>query len=573
MSLKRFFWSSQKRTLIFLLCTICILSQCSENKEESAGSSFLREITDEVHLDFLHDPAVDGSYYMPESIGSGGAFLDYDNDGDLDIYLVNCASHNSRKKETTPLRNQLFRQETDGSFLNVTAGSGLGDTGYGMGVAVGDYDNDGFVDVYISNEGPDALYHNNGNGTFTDVTQESGINNPDWGISVVFTDYNRDCYLDIFVANYVDYDTSVYCSDRVGGRDYCGPQGFAGYADRLFKNNGNGTFTDVSLISGIASKKSAGLGVTSVDFNDDMFPDIYVANDREQNHLWMNQGDGTFKDQAVMLGVGYNGSGMAEGSMGIAVGNVDGDDDIDLFVSHFMNESNTLYRNMGEFGFQDDTGPAALVIPSLPYTGFGTGFFDYDQDGDLDLAVANGRVIRATLLTGQKAPGYWDYYAEPNLVFENDGTGIFKNSSASFSEFTARIENSRGLVFGDIDNDGDIDILVTNEGGRARLYRNVFVHPGNWLIVQAVDPEMNRVAYGAKLRVKAGKKTLLRLVNPGYSFCSSNDPRVHFGLGSYSGDVSINIEWPDGSKEDIAAVPLNQIVTIMKGIGIVAKKS
>jgi hypothetical protein len=339
----------------------------------------------------------------------------------------------------------------------------------------------------------------------------------------------------------------------------------------LFKNNGNGTFTDVSVFSGIGLKKAAGLGATSVDFNDDMFPDIYVGNDREQNHLWINQGDGTFKDQAVMLGAGYNGSGMAEGSMGIAVGDVDSDNDIDLFISHFMNESNTLYRNMGEFGFQDDTGPADLILPSLPFTGFGTGFFDYDQDGDLDLAVANGRVIRSTLLTNQKSPGYWDYYAEPNFVFENDGKGIFINNSDAFSEFTSRVENSRGLIFGDVDNDGDIDILVTNEGGRARLYRNVFATPGNWLIVQAIDPDINRLAYGAKLRVKTDNKTILRLLNPGYSFCSSSDPRVHFGLGSYSGEVSLSIEWPDGSKQDISGIQINQIITVSKGTGIVVK--
>lgn len=555
---------------MFVISVCCwFLIGCFENKNDYQKNSYFSEISDEVNLHFYHDPAVDGSYYMPEITGSGGAFLDYDNDGDLDIYLLNGAYHNKKKRDQPPLRNQLFRQEPDGSFLNVTEISGLGDTGYGMGVAVGDHDNNGYVDVYISNDGPDALYHNNGDGTFSNVTKSSGIDNSDWGISALFVDYNLDNYLDVFVANYVNYDTSVYCTDRVGGREYCGPQGFPGYADKLFKNNGDGTFSDVSQLSGIGEKKSAGLGAISADFNNDNYPDIYVGNDREQNHLWINQQDGTYKDQAMMLGVGYNGSGMAEASMGIAVGDIDNDADLDLFISHFMRESNTFYRNMGKIGFQDDTTPSALSIPSLPFTGFGTGFFDYDQDGDLDLAVVNGRVIRGPLLTNKKPVTYWDHYAEPNFIFENDGNGIFKDVSKRFSEFSTRVENSRGLLFGDIDNDGDMDILVTNEGGKARLYRNDFKDPGNWLIVRAIDPELNRDAYGTKITIQMNNKSILRLVNPGYSFCSSNDPRAHFGLGKYSDLLNIILEWPGGMTEKLSGVSVNQIITVKKGMGLI----
>jgi hypothetical protein len=558
----------RQRNIIFILGFFSVFSACYTNEKDFQTLSLFKDVSDDVNINFIHEPAVNGSYYMPESIGSGGAFLDYDNDGDLDIYLINGAVHDKRESEKISLKNQLFRQETDGKFTNVTESSGLGDMGYGMGVAVGDIDNDGDVDVYISNDGPDALYRNNGDGTFTNITKESGIDNSDWGISVIFFDYNLDNFLDIFVANYVRFDTSVVCTDRVGRRDYCGPQGFPGYPDRLFQNNGDGTFTDVSIVSGIGSKKSAGLGAVSADFNDDLYPDIYVGNDREQNHLWINQGDGTFLDRAMMLGLGYNSAGMAEASMGITVGDVDGDEDLDVFLGHFGGESNTLYRNMGDIGFQDDTTPASLASPSLPYTGFGSGFFDYDNDGDLDLAVANGRVIRGPVLTEQKPVTYWDHYAEPNFVFENGGNGVFNNISEQFKAFSSKVENSRGLIFGDVDNDGDVDLLVTNEGGRTRLYHNRKDKIGNWLIIRGFDPSLNRDAYGAQIKVIANDKKIVRLINPGYSFCSSNDPRAHFGLGMNSAPVTIVVQWPGGDTESYNGISVNQIITLKKGEGI-----
>jgi len=558
---------TMQNLIIFTICVFCFFSACSDGENISPEQSYFKDISDEVNLHFTHEPAIDYSYYMPESFGSGGAFLDYDNDGDLDIYLLNGAVHSKNNADKGIIKNQLFRQEADGHFTNVTEISGLGDPGYGMGVAVGDIDNDGDTDVYISNDGPDVLYLNNGNGTFTDITKNAGIDNPDWGMCTTFLDYNLDNYLDIFVANYVDYDTAVVCTDRVGRRDYCGPKGFPGYADRLFKNNGDGTFTDVSVESGIASKKAAGLGVVCADFNNDHYPDIYVGNDAEQNHLWMNQKNGTFKDQAMMLGVGYNSAGMAEASMGATVGDIDSDDDLDLFMGHFGGESNTLYRNLGDIGFQDDTSPAALATPSLPYTGFGCGFFDIDHDGDLDLAVVNGRVIRGPVLTNKKPVTYWDDYAEPNLVFENDGSGVFKEISDLFSEFTKTVENSRALVFGDVDNDGDVDVLVTNEGGRARLYRNDMDKSGNWLMVRAYDPSLKRDVYGSQIRVIVNDKKILRVVNPGYSFCASNDYRAHFGLGPTSGPVKIVILWSDGDTETYDEIAVNQFITLRKGEG------
>ena len=553
--------------IILLIVGTIWLTSCENGEKKLFKNSFLTEITAQSQLLFIHDPAVDGNYYMPESIGSGAAFLDYDNDGDLDVYLLNGAEHGRIKKYPTPLKNRLFRQEADGIFQDVTEESGMGDSGYGMGVAVGDIDNDGDVDVYIANDGPDALYRNNGDGTFTNITSSAGINNPDWGVSVIFLDYDLDNYLDVFVANYVKYDTATICTDRVGRRDYCGPQGFPGVSDKLFHNNGDGTFEDVSVKSGITSEQSAGLGVTSADFNDDSYPDIYVGNDRQANHLWMNQRDGTFKNKALILGCAVNDAGMPEASMGITVGDVDNDNDLDLFMGHFRGEKNTLYRNMGEIGFQDDSAPAGLATISLPFTGFGTGFFDYDNDTDLDIAVVNGRVIRGPLLTEKKPIEFWDYYAEPNLLFENDGKGYFKDVSQQAASFTAQVENSRGLAFGDVDNDGDVDLLVTNEGGKARLYRNDFQNKGNWLLIRAYDPALHRDAFGAKIMIDINGKSILRLVNPGYSFCCSNDPRVHVGLGSAEKVEDIIIQWPGGEKESFQNLMVNQMITLEKGKG------
>jgi hypothetical protein len=423
------------------------------------------------------------------------------------------------------------------------------------------------VDVYISNDGPDALYRNNGDGTFSNLTENSGINNPDWGVSVIFLDYNLDNYLDVFVTNYVEFDTAVVCVDRVGNPDYCGPQGFPGYKDRLFRNNGDCTFTDVSVSSGIASQSSAGLGAISADFNDDDYPDIYVSNDRNFNHLWINQKDGTFKDEALIMGTAINGLGMAEASMGISLGDVDNDNDLDLFVTHFGGETNTFFRNAGDIGFQDDTTPVSLAVVSLPYTGFGTGFFDYDHDGDLDLAIVNGRVIRGPVLTKTQPIHYWDHYAEPNLLFKNDGSGKFIDVSTQAKEFTECVENSRALVFGDIDNDGDIDLLVTNEGGRARLYQNNIKKKGNWITISAIDTSINRDMYGTKISIISGDHRFLRLINTGYSFCSSHDPRAHFGLGNIGSINKILVEWPGGDSEVFKNVDMNQFLILRKGTG------
>jgi hypothetical protein len=554
---------------------VCLLqlAACDSSRpdrELASGAfrgSYLTEITDQVKLDFVHEAGVDGSYYMPESIGSGGAFLDYDNDGDLDIYLINSGYHGPNKEKHPLATNRLFRQEAGGSFLDVTAASGLGEAGYGMGCTIGDFDNDGHIDVYATNYGADVLYRNNGDGTFANVTRAAGIDNRNWACSAIFFDYDRDGFLDLYVTNYLAYDSTVVCTDRAGRPDYCGPTGFAAVPDKLYHNNGNGTFTDVSLASNIATVASYGLGVVSAEFNDDGYPDVFVANDREPNFLWINQKNGTFTDEALPRGAAVNALGLPAANMGVAVGDIDNDEDLDLFITHLREEGSVFYRNIGGGMFQDDSSPARLAGISLPYTGFGTGFFDYDHDGDLDLAVVNGRVTRGPLLKNTESPDYWDHYAEPDFLFENEGSGKFREASAQAASFCGQIENSRGLAFGDVDNDGDLDLLVTNEGGRARVYRNDVPNKGHWLIVRALDPALKRDAFGAKIFVETAGARLLRCVAPGYSYLNSNDPRVHFGLGAAAAVKSILVEWPDGAVEMFPGVVGDQIITLQKGLG------
>jgi hypothetical protein len=558
--------------IIFLV----LFAGCESAKNNTSSQSALpqqsifSDVTDAVKLNFIHDPGVDSSYFMPESIGAGAAFFDYDNDGDLDIYLINGGPHGRGKNRSSQSPNRLFRQEQDGTFSDVTDVSGLGHTGYGMGVAVGDIDNDGDLDVYLSNYGPDVLYQNNGDGTFTDITRQARIRNDLWGCSATFLDDNLDGYLDIYVTNYVAFNPAGYCMDNAGRRDYCGPKGFPGVPDVLFRNNGNGTFTDVSRVSGIASAASRGLGVVSADFNNDHLPDLYVANDADPNNLWINRGDGTFRDMALRLGAAFNELGQAEAGMGIAIGDIENDGDPDLFISHVRFESNTLYLLEQNIGFYDNSAPAGLAGPSMPYTGFGTGFFDFDHDGDLDLAVANGRVTRGVLLTNRKPAQYWDHYAEPNMLFENLGNGKFQTLTSG-EPFSTLVENSRGLAFGDVDNDGDIDVLVSNEGGRARLFRNVAEKKGHWLIVRAVAPELRRDAIGAKVTVFSLEKKWRRDILSGYSFLSSSDPRAHFGLGDHATVDSIHVKWPDGVQETFPGMEADQIVTLKKGMGEIVK--
>ncbi len=576
-------WSGDHATTWFLPLAIFLLPfallgcqnpDSAANVEETKAPPWLEDISEKVGLNFTHDAGPAGSYFMPQIMGSGAALFDYNNDGRLDIYLV---QNGGPKSHST---NRLFRQEPDGRFTDVSKGSGLDIAGYGMGVAIADVNNDGWPDVLVTQYGGVRLFLNNGDGTFTDVTKEAGLDNILWGTSACFVDYDRDGWLDLVVVNYVDYDPSRPCTDSAGKRDYCNPSSFAGTVTKLYHNLGRVSgskpsmvrFEDVTLKSGLGLLPGPGLGVVCADFNGDHWPDIFVANDAQPNRLWINQRDGTFKEEAVARGVAFNAVGQAQGSMGIALGDVDGDGQFDLFVTHLTEETNTLWRQGPRGLFRDRTAAAGLANTRWRGTGFGTLFADFDQDGALDLAVVNGRVSHVKLAgpdaeaTAALGP-FWSQYAERNQLFANDGKGRFRDVSAHGGPFCATPAVSRGLACGDIDGDGALDLLVTTVAGPARLFKNVVPQRGHWLLVRVLDPALHRDAYGAEVTVQAAGRRWTRWVNPGYSYLCSNDPRAHFGLGQAERVDAIQVIWPDGTEETFPGRPADQVIVLRKGEG------
>ena len=383
-----------------LLLLSALLAACSgelapENGEGApAGAVWFRDVAASRGLSFVHETGAEGRLWMPEIMGAGAALFDYDGDGDLDVYLTNGAAGLGASPGDDAPTNRLFAQQEDGSFTDVTEVAGLGDSGYGMGLAVGDIDNDGDVDVYVTNYGPDRLYRNRGDGTFEDVTRAAGIDVAGWSTSATFCDYDGDGLLDLYVARYVDYNPARPCTDAAGRPEYCQPKEFPSLADVLLHNEGNATFADVSEQTGVGLTRGAGLGVVCADLDLDGKPDFYVANDLDANQLWHNQGNGTFHDAATLLGAAFNLEGMAESGMGVLAEDLDRDTALDLFVTHLEGQTNTLYRNLGTvMGFEDQTAAAGLAQASLHHTGFGVAALDADLDGKLDLAVANGRVF------------------------------------------------------------------------------------------------------------------------------------------------------------------------------------
>ena len=543
-----------------LLASACV-SEDPPLPAAGGNNTRFTEVTAQLGLGGIPESLADGTYALPEITGGGVALFDYDNDGDLDLLQIRFPPPD---RPDAPAPNRLFQQQADGRFQDVTATSGLGDPGHGQGVAVGDVDNDGDLDVYVTNFGRDAFYLNTGRGTFIDATTKSGFSGTHWSTSAAFIDYDRDGDLDLYIVHYVQFDPTIPCNELNAAPVYCGPQNFQAAGDTLYRNNGGGTFTDVTTEAGITSP-GKGLGVVCADLTGDGWIDFYVANDGEVNQLWMNRGDGSFVDEAVMRGVGFNAYGQTEASMGVAAGDVNGDGRFDLFMTHLKDETNTLYIAT-EYGmFADESDVSGMGAIDLPYTGFGCGLFDYDNDGDLDLALVNGRVKRARTLEGAAGSKFWQRYAEPNLLFQNDGSGHFRDASLLAGDFAAQLEVSRGLAFGDIDNDGDMDVVVGNLNG-VRLFRNDAPAPkAHWLLVRAMDG--SRDAIGAVVTVVTPKQRFVRLLLSSFSYASSSDLRVHFGLGHISKISTIEVTWPDGRREGFKAESVDRELTFHQGTG------
>jgi hypothetical protein len=533
---------------------------------------WLKEATRELGLDFVRAAEPTGSYFMPEIMGSGAAFLDFDGDDLLDLFVVDGrwqgAAANAR------MRNRLFRQHPNGSFTDVTEPAGfLEQPGYGVGVAAADVDNDGDTDLYVSGFGGDALWLNNGDGTFSPANDRLAEGNVRWGTAAAFFDADADGFLDLFVVNYLDYYPATTCEDVAGRADYCGPQAFEGTASRLYHNlaglNERGAqFEDVTAAAGLAAAAGPGLGLICRDFNGDRLPDLYVANDQAPNRLWMARPNLTFVDEAVTLGVATNGLGQFEASMGVAWGDFNADDACDLFLTNLRSETNTLYLGHSSGLFVDGTASSGLGPPSVPWTGFGTVACDLDLDGDLDLLAVNGAVKRRPLSPGSSLGPYWNDYAEPCQIYLNDGRGRFHEAAALSGLFGARCEVARALVAGDVDNDGDLDFLVTHVAGPTRLWKNETPRRGHWLRVRLQAAVGNRDCLLARVTVHTAGGKFTREAQPSSGYLASHDPRLHFGLGEAAAYRQITVEWPDGQMELFEGGAADRQVVLTRGAGL-----
>ena len=513
---------------------------------------------------FKHVNGESGRLYYLETMGSGAAFFDYDNDGDLDLYIVNSAPLPGFVTDTPPM-NALYRNDRDKGFTDVTAEAGVGHLGYGMGCGTADYDNDGDPDLYVTNFGVNVLYRNNADGTFTDVTVYAGVGDSDrWSSSCAFVDYDHDGNLDLYVVNYLDYDIveDGEWYDTNGRRIYSNPRVYKGVSDTLYRNSGDGTFTDVTQRAGVYNDTGKGLGVTCGDYDNDGRIDIYVANDTTPNFLYRNMGDGTFMDLGVIAGVAYNEDGVAEGGMGVNFGDYNNDGFLDIFVTNFSRETNTLYRNNSNGIFTDITYIAHLGEPSFLKLGFGTKFFDADNDGDLDLFVANGHVYSIVESQSDTLE-----YAQTDQLFLNIGESSFLDASERTGAYFSMKRVSRGAAFGDYDNDGDTDIFVVNLNQKAVLLRNDGGNRNNWLKIETVGVKSNRDGIGARIEVATRSHTQIREVQAGSSYLSGHDLRLIFGLGAEAEAEEVKITWPSGLEQTLADVEANQFLIIIEGVG------
>ena len=521
-------------------------------------------------LNFVQDSTETDEKYYLETMGTGNAWLDYDQDGLLDLYFVQSAATDIYKP-ATPLKSVLYHNNGDGTFTDVTDKAGVGGEGhYGQGVAVGDFDNDGFPDLFVTGYGSAILYHNNGNGTFTDVTAKSGTaDTGGWSTSAGWFDYDKDGWLDLVVTNYIEWNpkNNLWCGERKPGyRSYCNPGNYKGQKTKLYHNNHDGTFTDVSDKSGVGLPESKGMGVVLADFNNDGWPDIAIANDTWPNFLFLNNHDGTFKDVSLISGLAASEDGRYEAGMGIDAADVDGDGLLDIYITHLDFELNRLYINMGEGSFNDNTYASGIGNKAILLSGIAAKFIDYDNDGWPDILQLNGAMLSNIHLYHSEVE-----YKEPLLMFRNLGKGHFDKVSDSLGPDFMRPVAGRGLATGDFDNDGDIDIAINNRGESPELLRNDGGNVNHWLEIQLIGTKSNRDGTGAVLNLTSEGFTHTQQAQGGASYLSASDQRIHYGLGKRTKIESLTITWPSGQVDKLTNLPIDQIVAIKEGAGIVPR--
>jgi hypothetical protein len=548
-------------SLLVTACTATLLGRALP----PPGVTFT-DIAPTAGITFVHDNAWTPEKYLIESMGAGCAWIDYDQDGFMDLYLVNGAATKIYTPKQ-PLRSALYRNQGDGTFKDVTKSAGVGAEGlFGMGVAVGDYDNDGFPDLFVLGYDRCILYHNNGQGTFTDVTARAKVENRGlWASSAAWFDYDNDGRLDLIIANYVDWtpERNFYCGDQGPGmRSYCHPNVFHGQPAALFHNNGDGTFTDASQSSGVGPKAANGLGVVTLDYNNDGWQDIFISNDAQPNHLFHNKGDGTFREVGYMSGTAVGGDGQMEAGMGVDAADTTNTGRLDIYITHLDLQLNRFYRNLGDESFTDASLSSKLGNDTYQFSGFGTRFMDYDNDGLTDLFVANGNVMDNVQLYHPNTT-----YAEPKQMFRNIGRGKFENVSTKLGPDMEKPHVSRGCASGDFDNDGDLDVLVSACGGKPQLFRNDGGNANHWLEILLIGTKSNRDGVGARVKVTAGDLAVYDQRKGGMSYQSAQDPRLHFGLGERTTVDTVEIVWPSKEVTKLEKLKSDQIITVKEGAG------
>ncbi len=545
------------------LAWLCVLVPLPTNAAPAGGPIRFHDVTRQTGITFQHTDGSSGRRYIVETVTAGLALLDYDGDGDVDIYFLNGAPLKGCEVRVPPC-NALYRNDGGWKFTDVTQQAGVADSGFGLGVAAGDYDNDGDLDLYVNNYGPNVLYRNNGDGTFTDVTEEAGVaNGHKVGAGANFFDMDQDGDLDLFVANYIkfSYDQHVVITQR-GIPKYSGPMDYQPQPDTLYRNNGDGTFTDVSVASGVAAQAGTGMGTVCGDFDNDGDADIFVANDVAGNFFYQNDGTGKFEEQGLFAGLAYDVDGSAHGSMGVDCMDCDHDGRLDFYVTSFQREPATLYKNLGEGAFEDVTLASGAGAGTLPYVTWGTTFADFDNDGNRDIFIACGDIDDNVERFDDTA-----VYLTPNIVLRNTGGGKFVDVSDQCGDGLAVKFSSRGAAFDDLDNDGDIDAVILNSRSPPTVLRNDSPGGNHWIQIRLRGLKTNRSGIGARVKVVAGDLTQIDEVHSGRGYQSHYGMRLHFGLGKRHRVDRIEVRWPGGGTDVLENVPPDQLLTITEAVG------